>query len=364
MMIRHHIQNYDNRHNYVDRYFMVEIKFRMLDLSTIEKYDSQKMYKTYDNWPEIAQESFENEQSSINFDDINHIVFAGMGGSGAIGDMFSSIFSKTNMHVSIVKGYLLPNTITKNSLVVTTSISGNSIETLTALDTARKKDCKIVAVSSGGKMEGYCNKYNLDFRKILQNHSPRASFSGFLYFLIKILGDGLPITNNDINESINELKKTRELISTLNLTDSNPSLELAKWITGIPLIYYPGGLSAAAVRFKSSLQENSKLHVMTEDVIEACHNQIVAWEKPSIVQPILLQGKDDHLKTKERWKIMKEYFKTNSIDYQEIFSIEGNILSKLINLTYLLDYYSIYHAVLNQIDPSPVNSINFVKQRL
>src|SRR3989344_8243007 len=95
-----------NRHYDLDRYFIGGIKFRMLDLSTIKKYDSQKMYKVYDKWPEIARESFESNQESIDFDNIDHIVFAGMGGSGAIGDLFSAILSKTKIHVTVVKGYL------------------------------------------------------------------------------------------------------------------------------------------------------------------------------------------------------------------------------------------------------------------
>lgn len=336
----------------------------MLNIDILKKFDSQGMYEVYDNWPDIAYESYNLNHEPIELSGINHIVFCGMGGSGAIGDMFSSILSKTNIHVSVVKGYLLPNTISEKSLVVTTSISGNTVETLTVLDSARGKNCKIVAVSSGGKIEEYCRKHNLDFRKISQNHSPRASFSGFLYFLIKILEDVLPITKEDINESINELKKTRKLISSSNLTDSNPSLELAKWITGIPLIYYPAGLNAAAIRFKNSLQENSKMHAMIEDVVEACHNNIVSWEKPSSVQPILLQGINDYEKTKERWEIVKNYFHERQIDYKEIISVKGNILSKLINLIYLLDYTSIYHSVLSQIDPSPIDSINFIKDRL
>jgi len=103
---------------------------------------------------------------------------------------------------------------------------------------------------------------------------------------------------------------------------------------------------------------------MEEDVIEACHNGIVSWEKPSNVQPILIQGRDDHIKTKERWIILKEYFKQNNIDFHEIFSIHGNILSKLINLIYILDYSTIYLAVKNGLDPSPVNSIDYIKKRL
>ncbi len=322
------------------------------------------MYKVYDRWPDIALDCYNLEHKLMKFVGLNHIVFCGMGGSGAIGDMFSSILSKTNIHVSVVKGYLIPNTINENSLVIVTSISGNTIETLTALDSARKKNCKIIAISSGGKMEEYCEKYNIDFRKIVQNHSPRASFSGFLYYLLRVLEDILPITKEEINESIKELQKTREMISSSNLTDTNPSLELAKWIKGIPLIYYPAGLNAASIRFKNSLQENSKMHVMTEDIIEACHNGIISWEKQSLVQPILLRGIDDYEKTKERWEIIKEYFDEKHIDYKEITSVSGNILSKLINLIYVLDYSSIYHSVLTEIDPSPIDSINFVKKRL
>ena len=119
-----------------------------------------------------------------------------------------------------------------------------------------------------------------------------------------------------------------------------------------------------SIRFKNSLQENAKSHAFAEDVIEACHNGIVSWKKSSNVQPILIEGQDDYIKTKERWKIIKEFFDKQSIDYREVFSIEGNILSKLICMIYQLDYTSIYYAVKSKIDPSPTASIDFVKNNL
>ena len=112
------------------------------------------------------------------------------------------------------------------------------------------------------------------------------------------------------------------------------------------------------------MQENAKIHAITEDIIEACHNGIVSWEKTSNVIPILLEGQDDYFKTKERWKIVKEYFMTNNIDYKEIFSVKGAILSKLMNLVYMLDYSTIYRAIITKTDPSPIKPINFVKERL
>ena len=335
-----------------------------MDISTLEKYDSEKMYKIYDDWPEIAKESYDHDYAEIEFKNIDHIVFSGMGGSGAIGDIFASILSGENIHVSVIKGYILPKTVDSKTLVINVSASGNTTETLTVLKSTMKLKCKTISFSSGGNIEKFCKNNNLEFRKILFFHSPRASFVSFLFSMLKILKKIIKIKNNDVKEAIIELENLNKKISSSNLTQSNPALELAKWLTGIPLIYYPHGLESAAIRFKNSLQENAKMHVFSEDVIEACHNGVVAWEKKSNVQPIILQGKDDYIKTKQRWKILKNYFKKNQIDYWEIESIKGNILSKLVCMIYLLDFSSIYKSVIEQLDPSPVKSITYIKNKL
>ena len=334
----------------------------MITQSQLDKYDTRGMYKIYDKWPETALEYYNKKFSRLDMKNLKHLVLAGMGGSGIIGDILSAIFSKTGIHVSIVKGYHLPNTVNSNTLVVATSVSGNTAETLTVLDSAKKLNTKLVAFSSGGKIEKYCKKNEVEYYTIPQLHSPRSSLTAYLYAVLNVMEPLLPITKKDIVESITKLEQTKKKISS-NLTETNPAVELAEWIKDIPLIYYPYGLQAAAIRFKSSVQENAKMHAMAEDVIESCHNGIVSWEKPSDVQPILLQGREDYIKTKERWKILKEYFKTNKINYYEIISEEGNILTKLINLIYLLDYSTIFLAVLNKTDPSPVRSIDFIKKR-
>jgi len=322
------------------------------------------MYAIYDRWPEIARESFESEQSTVNFDGINHIVFAGMGGSGAIGDVFASILSKSKIHVNVVKGYVLPKTVDSDTLVVVTSVSGDTAETLSVLKSAQKLNSKIIAFSSGGKMLEYCAKNKIQHRIVSQYHSPRASFTRYLYTILKVLHYTLGIKQEDILESITELENLNKKINSSNLTDSNTSLDLAKWITGVTMIYYPFGLQSASIRFKNSLQENAKMHAFAEDVIEACHNGVVAWEKKSDIRPILIEGQDDYIKTKERWKVIKEFLQKNNIEYREIVSVKGSILSKIINLIYLLDYSTIYKAILGEIDPSPVKSIDFVKSRL
>ena len=105
----------------------------------LKKYDLQKMYEVYDQWPKIAKNTWESDLEVIHFDELNHIVFAGMGGSGAISDIFSAILSKTETHVTIVKGYNLPKTVNSKSIIVLTSVSGNTSETVSIL----KKSIKI-----------------------------------------------------------------------------------------------------------------------------------------------------------------------------------------------------------------------------
>jgi len=208
------------------------------------------MFQTYERWPDIAKKHYNISLDQINVEKTNHIVFAGMGGSGSLSDIFSSILSKTEIHIDVVKGYQLPSTVSSKTLVVTTSVSGNTQETLSILESAFKKKCPIIAFSNGGKIEKFCKENKVEHRKIELYHSPRASFTSFLYSMLKVLHPILPIKINDVYESITKLSETRKSISYNNLDKSNDALVLAKWISNFPIIYYPWGLQAAALRFK------------------------------------------------------------------------------------------------------------------
>ena len=335
-----------------------------MNFEDLDKIDSKKMYQVYDEWPKIAETNYHIEHKEIELDEFDDIVFAGMGGSGVIGDIFSSILSRTSKYTSVIKGYHLPKTVNSKTLVVITSVSGNTIEALSILKKAREVGTNIISFSSGGMLQEICKKNNINHARIDMINSPRASLTAYLYNMLNILGEHLSIERGEIEISIKELKETARTNSYHNLTQSNFSLGLAKWITKTPIIYYPWGLHAVANRFKNSLQENAKMHAIAEDVIEASHNGIVAWEKQKKFQPILIQGENDFIKTKEVWKIIKTYFKNNDIDFREVYTKNTGILSKIINSIYLLDIVSIYKAVLLGIDVTPVKSISFIKSKL
>jgi len=337
---------------------------KRMNLEDLEKMDSKKMFKVYDIWPDIAKKSYEQEFSKPEFDDIDHVVFSGMGGSGTIGDVFSSILSKNNIHTSVVKGYLLPKTVDENTLIVVTSVSGNTQEPLTILKNSKNSKAKFIVFSSGGIIKEYALKNKMNYQEIEMEHSPRSSFPKYIFSMLKSLESVIPVKKSDVLDTVSKMEIMQKNISSNNLNENNNELNIAEWIIGTPVIYYPWGLQSVATRFKNSLQENSNLHVITEDVIEACHNGIVSWERNSNMQPILIQGHDDYFKTKERWDILKEFFNSRQIEYKEIHSLNGSIISKIINLIYLLDYASIYHSVISGIDPSPVPAIDFIKKRL
>lgn len=323
------------------------------------------MHEIYDKWPEIAEQQFNSELEKIKIRKIKHIVFSGMGGSGTLGDIFASIFSSTNIHVDVVKGYKLPKTVSKNTLVIITSVSGNTAETISVLNEAIKNKCKIISFSSGGKILKICEKNRIDYREIEEYINPRTSLVSYLYSMLRVLQPILPISEKEIEKSIRQLKSLKKNISTENLQSNNLSLKLAQSISNIPVVYYPFGLGAVAIRFKNSLQENAKMHIIIEDVIEAGHNGIVAWENNlKITKPILIQGKDDNIKTKNHWKILKKFLHGKNIKYNEVMSLEGNILTKTIHLIYLMEYATIYRAIINKVDPFPVKPIKFIKKRI
>jgi len=336
----------------------------MINLENLERLDSEKMYKIYDMWPEIAKKSYEKNIEQINFSKSSHFVFAGMGGSGSLGSVFSAILSKTNTHVSVVKGYHLPKTVNSKSIVIITSVSGNTIESIAILDNAIKLNAKIIVFSDGGKIKELCKKNNIPHRNIKKYHSPRASFTSFLYSMMYVLKPILPIKESDILKSIEDLKIIQKKINSKNITESNPAVKIANWINHTPVIYYPWGLESVAIRFKNMLQENCKIHAIVEDVIEACHNGVVAWKNKDKFQPILVRGKDDFEKTVQHWEILKELFIEKEIDFKEVTSENGNILTKIICLIYLFDYASIYLSVKLETDPTPVEAIDFIKRRL
>ena len=343
----------------------------VLDAETLARCDAAGICAAYDRWPEDAAAEYgpggPEPVDLRTCGRTRHFVFAGMGGSGTVGDAMSSILSKAGVHVDVVKGYVLPRVASRDTVVVATSVSGNTEETVAVLDEACERGCLAVGFSSGGALERLCADRGVPHRRIGARHSPRGSFAAFVYGMLRALGPVLPGgAAAYAPDSISHMSSLRDRVRSSNLDpSSNPALALAEWLSGVPVIYYPAGLRTAAVRFKNSLQENAKMHATAEDVIEACHNGIVPWALGAAAgRPVLVRGRDDHAKTRQRWSILESMFRDRGIPHYAVDSVGGDILSKIVNLVYLLDYATIYRAALSGTDPTPIEAIDYVKGRL
>ncbi|MCA9826963.1 MAG: glucose-6-phosphate isomerase [Nitrosopumilus sp.] len=319
---------------------------------------AQEMIDVYRSWPEHAEESFNSsEKVDVKFNDI---LVSGMGGSGIIANI---LYGLTDHQIFVAKGYFLPKKIAKDTLVICNSASGNTIETLTLLKTAHKTGCKIIAFSSGGKIEKYCKDNKIPFNKYKMLNSPRTSLVFSLYTILGSLSESLGLPKTQITESISNLKKTRDLIFSAD-KENNPSVKLAKFMSKIPICYYSPLLLPAALRFKNDLQENCKKHAMIEEIAESCHNSINAWERPSNISPILFRKQDDHILIKKQFDVVKEYLESKKVPYFETFAPKGNLLNALINTMYHMGYATILRAISDGIDPTDIPAIRFIKARL
>ena len=334
----------------------------MINKEILNKYDTQCMYKVYDNWSKIARDSYEKEIVPLKCDNVNHVVFVGMGGSGTVSDIFYSILSQTSIRVTVVKGYVLPKNMDENTLVVVTSVSGNTEEVLTALKSSLQYNCMKIVFSAGGLIEKFANNNDIEHRSLIMHLNPRLSLPSAVYTILNVLWDTLSIDQNDIYDSIKALEICGQKICSDNLTGENPSLKLAMQLSKICLIYYPHGLQTVATRFKNSIHENMKKHALIENIIESCHNQIMAWDDNTDVLPILLHGSDDHAKTIDRWNVIKKFFESRKIEYIEFVVSGNNILTKNMNSIYELDYATLYSAVIKKTDPYTVDSIEYIKE--
>ena len=315
------------------------------------------MIDVYKNWPKYAQESYDNAKPiNVKFE---KVIFCGMGGSGLVFDILSSLI--LDKQVIINKGYVLPKNIS-NSLMIFNSASGDTIETITALKTASKSKNKIIAFSSGGKLENFCKKNKITHIKYDLKSSPRASLPVSLYTILGTLSVSFGIKKSMITKSIKSLHDTKKKI--FENVDSNPTINLAEFIKDGPICYHSTELFPVALRFSQDFQENCKKFATQGDVVESCHNFINSWETLTNFSPILLRGSNDDKNTIKRFEVWIEYFKTRGILYKELYSIKGDLLTQFMTLMYEMGMSTIYHAVQNDIDPTLLEAIDFVKARV
>lgn len=331
-------------------------------------YDSSFM-KVYDNWYDYSLSA--NDQFKDIADDLkvknraySSIVFAGMGGSATVGDIACSILKRSSR---VVRGSTLPESIDRNSLVIASSVSGNTYETIEIVKECVRKKIDTVVLSSGGVLEMLAKKEGVSHVGIQNLGAPRLSLPCLVYPVMNIL----KVFENGIEEQIASSLETLRSLSRSTRSSSPTSANMAKKIAlfigrTLPVCYYNCDLRAAGIRFRNSLNENAKTHAISEDVEEACHNSIVPFshKQSSEYSVILLRSRKERKSVSSRFSIVKNFLETKSIPVLELAGEGSTPLASIMGLVYLLDYSTVYLSLLNGHDPNATAAIDYVKSAI
>ena len=337
--------------------------------------DPDNMYQSIYDFPDHIVQALDIGRT-INFhntyDNIQNIVIAGMGGSAIGGDVVK-LLTKNELKVPFVisRNYKLPNWVNENTLVICSSYSGDTEETLDSFDDSLNKGAKIIGISTGGTLTKLLIENKLDVVTIPSGLQPRAALAlSFVPMLCLLNKLGFISSNSikDLNSTVSLLNDFRDKYS--NQNEQNPTYAIAQRIyKTIPIIYgeneYTGII---ALRWKGQLSENSKMLAFCNDLPEMNHNEIVGWENNSAlmdnISVIWLKDKDDHPRIISRQTATKDIIGKIAAKH-EVVSLQGDTqVERLLHLVHYGDWLSYWCAILHKTDPTPVTKIDHLKRIL
>ena len=304
-----------------------------------------------------------NAKLTLSSNKISNVLICGLGGSGIGGSIVTELVaSNANVPINVTKGYFIPAYVNENTLVIISSYSGNTEETLNCMNLAIAKNAKIVGISSGGKVLETCLAKNLDCIVVPGGMPPRSCLGFSLTQLFFILGFHKIISNNYKAE----LEAAIKLIDSAKNAIVAEAKSIAAKIKGkIPVIYATTYNEGIAIRFRQQLNENSKILCWHHIVPEMNHNELVGWtDKNDNLCVLFFLDKDEYTRNLSRVDINKEVIKKYASSITEIYSKGNSIIEKAIYFIHLGDWISVELATLRGVDAIEVNVINHLKSKL
>ncbi len=348
------------------------------DIQQMQTLDPEGMYSAIYDFPEQMEaaraigEAWEVDKDE--FVDVKNIVLAGMGGSAIGGDLLGSYLqNKLQIPFHVCRSYELPEYVDDESLVIISSYSGNTEETLAMFADALERSAMVACVTTGGKVGEIAAEEGIVCVKIPAGLQPRAALA---YSMIPLLAlfeklGFIKDVSPDLSETILHLKDTRKQLAREEALAGNPAKALANAFDGKqPLIYSSAGLlSPVTVRWRGQISENGKSLAFSNTFPEMNHNELVGWSHSAEAQKdnlavVLLRDEDDHARIKLRMDIFAKLLTDKSVTVKDVASAGGNRLTRLFHLVQLGDFVSYYLSVLNGVDPTPVEAIENLKLEL
>ena len=336
----------------------------------ISKYDTKNQFDVLINSYKQIENAWKNkiELESKLSKNLNNIIICGMGGSAISGDLLTSYLKhEPKFPLLVNRGYELPEFANDKSIVIISSYSGNTEETLSCFDKAIGKKCKIVALSTGGQVKDFAQQNKIPWVMLEKGFQPRYALGTSFFTLIKIMQELKLIPSQDkvVEEIITVWKKNGTEYS----NNKNEALRYAEELIGyIPVIYSSEEFRSVAYRLKCQFNENSKLHAFHNTIPELNHNEIIGWEtvleKQFNAKLLFILDEEYHPQVMRRFEITKDLIQKKGIGIIALKSNEKNVKVRIMDLIYLGDWITFYLAVLRGYNPSEIDYINYLKEHL
>ncbi len=316
-----------------------------------------------------------NHPPKLNAQKIHHVIIAGLGGSAIGGDILRTLLWKTTpFSLSVNRHYELPGWAGKDSLVVCSSYSGNTEETLSVFKQALQRKAQVLVISSGGELLAQAKKKKLPFCQVPGGLPPRAAAPGysFVTLLTALESAGLIRSyEEDFQESMGLLVDLARQYGQMNPASKNPAKQLASFLHGkLPLLYAgQDHFESVALRWRGQLNENSKQVALMNMVSEMNHNEILGFtHKDPLLNKIgvifLRHPQGDHPQIQKRFEILKGVLGSKVAGVREVKSQGRSLLAQMLSVIYLGDFVSLYLAYLKGLDPTEMGLIEELKKKL
>lgn len=346
-----------------------------MTLDDIKRVDPKGMYNWIADFPKQIEDAVrigKEAKIKLNVKGIENIVLTGLGGSAIGGDLLRSYLAEElDIPFIINRNYTLPEFVGRNTLVIVSSYSGNTEETIAAHKDAIKRKARILCISTGGETAKIAKKNKQPWIQIPPGLSPRAALGYSFFPLLVVLGrfSFVKLKDKDIKETIQLLKNKSILFSNPESPDNAP-LRLAEQIIGkLPVIYSPAEhLDTVNIRWRGQIAENAKQLSSGNVLPEMNHNELVGWKVLSALMKqmhvIFLKDIGTHKRVAVREEITKQIVSNYAGKVTEVASEGKGLLARLFSLIYFGDWFTLYLAILNNVNPEPVTIIDFLKNEL
>jgi glucose/mannose-6-phosphate isomerase len=350
-------------------------KTNLDDPQLLKQLDPEDMLARLHEMPFLCQQAWQMATEfklPADYADIDKLVILGMGGSAIGGDLINSLaVSEAKLPIVVCRDYQLPTFVDAKSLVLASSYSGNTEETLSSFTQALKTPAKKLVITTGGKLKSIAQENGIPVFSFDYRAQPRAalpfSLMPILCLLHKLgfIGD----KSADVAETVEVLKQLTMQLNETVASAQNPAKQLAmKLYDHLPVIYGGDIVAEVAHRWKTQFNENAKAWAFHEIFPELNHNAVVGYQFPSELATkivvVLLNSSLLPKRIQLRYRITGELLSKARVSYQTVDGWGKSPLSQIMSLVLFGDYTSYYLAMLYQIDPSPVKAIDFLKKQL